>query len=299
MERLNDFKRILRYCNRLSFFIITCIHASLGQAAGQNTKMPESALKGGSYEQTFSTVRVGLAQSVQIVPKGEFHLVVLHRFSEISANVNEFFGMDYASTRLGFDYGVFNWLSATIGRSMSVTTYDLALKAALLKQNSSNIPLSVSYYLNFLENTSQGSEWDGHDSFGERLSIVNQLIIARNQGILSFQASPMWLHSNYDIRKDGSTDIFAVDLDTRVRLTEMLGIIAEFIPIITQEEFTNTNPFTIGLDINTGKHQFQLIFSNGQGTNEKTILTNTDGSWTKGHVYFGFNLTRVFNSKTD
>jgi hypothetical protein len=268
------------------------------KAESQNTTMPESALKGGSYEQTFSTVRVGLAQSVMIVPKGEFHLVVLHRFTEISTNVDEFFGMDYASTRLGFDYGIFNWLSATIGRSMSVTTYDLALKAAILKQNN-NVPLSVSYYLNFLENTSEGIEWNGHDSFGERLSVVNQLILARNQGILSFQASPMWLHTNYDTRKDGSFDIFAVDLDARVRLTEMLGIITEYIPIITQEEFTNTNPFTIGLDINTGKHQFQLIFSNGQGTNEKTVLTNTDGSWTKVHIYFGFNLTRVFNSKMD
>jgi hypothetical protein len=99
----------------------------------------------------------------------------------------------------------------------------------------------------------------------------------------------------YEIRKDGSMDIFAIDLDTRVRLTEMLGIIAEYIPIITNEEFTKSNPFTIGLDVNTGKHQFQLIFSNNQGTNEKTILTNT----TAGHIYFDFNLTRVFNSKKD
>jgi len=229
------------------------------------------------------------------VPKGEFHLVVQHRFSEISSDVNEFFGLDYASTRLGFDYGIFNWLTASIGRSMSVQTYDFAMKALILKQNSSNIPLSLSWYLNFLENTSQGSEWDGHDSFGSRLSIVNQLFIARNQGIFSFQLSPMWLHSSYEVRKGSSMDVFAIDLDSRVRLTEMLGIIVEYIPIITNEEFTKTNPFTIGLDINTGHHQFQLIFSNSQGTNEKTILTNT----TAGHIYFGFNLTRIFNSKMD
>jgi hypothetical protein len=105
----------------------------------------------------------------------------------------------------------------------------------------------------------------------------------------------MWLHSSYEFRKGSSMDVFAIDLDSRVRVSEMLGIIVEYIPIITNEEFTKTNPFTIGLDINTGHHQFQLIFSNSQGTNEKTILTNT----TAGHVYFGFNLTRIFNSKMD
>ena len=295
METRNYFKEILQYRFGKLFLAIPFIFFLLCKAEGQKTEMPVSTFKGGSYEQTFSTCRIGLAQSVMTVPKGEFHLVVQHRFSEISSDVNEFFGLDYASTRLGFDYGIFNWLTASIGRSMSVQTYDFAMKALILKQNSSNIPLSLSWYLNFLENTSQGSEWDGHDSFGSRLSIVNQLFIARNQGIFSFQLSPMWLHSSYEVRKGSSMDVFAIDLDSRVRLTEMLGIIVEYIPIITNEEFTKTNPFTIGLDINTGHHQFQLIFSNSQGTNEKTILTNT----TAGHIYFGFNLTRIFNSKMD
>ena len=92
-------------------------------------------------------------------------------------------------------------------------------------------------------------------------------------------------------------NVFAVDLDSRIRISEKFGIIAEFIPLLTNEEFTKKNPFTFGLDINTGGHQFQLIFSNSQGTNEKTILTNSAGSWSKGHIFFGFNLTRVFHSK--
>jgi len=79
----------------------------------------------------------------------------------------------------------------------------------------------------------------------------------------------------------------------------MFGLIAEYIPVLTNEDFTKTNPFTVGLDINTGGHQFQLIFSNSQGTNEKEITTNTVGSWSKGHIYFGFNITRVFNPKED
>jgi hypothetical protein len=306
MQTQNCFKEILRYCHRITFISIAFITVFPFRAECQQSAMPESAFKGGSYEQTFSTGRLGLAQSVINVPKGEFHLVVLHRFSEISSNVNEFFGMDYAYTRLGFDYGIFNWLSATIGRNMSVQSYEFALKAVMLKQNESDIPVSLSWYGSALENTSSYSD-TLPVSFGERLTFVNQLNITRNQGIFSLQVAPLWLHVNnyiaYDIDKfvvNKGMNMFAIDLGARVRLTEMLGIVAEYIPIITNEELTtNTNPFTVGLDINTGKHQFQLIFSNSQGTDEKTILTNTQGSWTKGHIYFGFNLTRVFNSKTD
>jgi hypothetical protein len=102
----------------------------------------------------------------------------------------------------------------------------------------------------------------------------------------------------YDLKTGGNMDIYALDLDSRIRLSEKLGLLAEYIPIISSEPFPTTNPFTLALDINTGGHQFQLIFSNSQGTNEKEILTNTTGSWFR-HLYFGFNLTRIFHSSTD
>jgi len=183
---------------------------------------------------------------------------------------------------------------------VAAQTYDLGLKAVMLKQNSTSIPVSLAWSVSILENTSQNGNWAGHDSFGSRLSFVNQLFIARNQGILSLQVSPLWVHSVYEPRTDGPMgplDLFAIDLDTRVRLSETFGLIAEYIPVMTNADFTITNPFTVGLDINTGGHQFQVIFSNSQGTNEKEILSNTFGSWSKGHIYFGFNLTRVFNSQ--
>ena len=277
-------------------FVISFFFMFAHIAECQKSEKSDSVFKGGSYDETFSTSRIGLAQSVMTTPKGEFHLVVQHRFGEISGDVNIFFGLDGASTRLGFEYGILNWLSADIGRSMSVKTYDLGLKAVMLKQNAGKIPVSLSWYVSFLENTSPIPDSIGHDSFGSRLSFVNQLIIARNQGILSFQVSPLWVHSVYEARIDGSLDLYAIDLDARIRLSETFGLIAEYIPVMTRTDFAKTNPFTVGLDINTGGHQFQVIFSNSYGTNEKEILANTAGRWSKGQIYFGFNLTRVFNS---
>jgi hypothetical protein len=297
MENKYNLKAVSRQLLLKYLFTIFLIFGFYYQAKCQESVTKGSVFRGGSYENTFSTARIGTAQSVMTVPQGEFHVVIQHRFSEVSGGIYSLFGLDGALTRLGFDYGISNWLSAGFGRSLFEITYDLELKASILKQNKSNIPVSLSYYVSVLDNTQKNFYPVGYNSFGSHLSFVNQLIAARNQGIFSVQVSPMWVHSNFEVRTGSPLNIFAVDLDGRVKLFERIGLIAEYIPVLTNQPFIQTNPFTVGMDINTGGHQFQLIFSNSQGTNEKSILSNTAGNWSKGHIYFGFNLTRVFNSK--
>jgi hypothetical protein len=58
-----------------------------------------------------------------------------------------------------------------------------------------------------------------------------------------------------------------------------------------------TNPLSIGFDIETGGHVFQLHFSNTSGMNERAFITETTNKWGKGDIQFGFNLSRVFTVK--
>ena len=58
-----------------------------------------------------------------------------------------------------------------------------------------------------------------------------------------------------------------------------------------------SNPLSIGFDIETGGHVFQLHFSNTSGMNERAFITGTTNKWDKGDIQFGFNLSRVFNVK--
>ncbi len=306
MENQICFKENRLNCHAKSVLIIIVLFFFFYDADCQKPDVPPPDTTGGSYENTFSTSRIGMAQSVMTTPRSEFHFVVQHRFNDISSGARDFFGIDFALTRIGFEYGITDWLSAGIGRSLSVKTYDLELKASILKQNKSNIPVSLSYYISVLNNNLPNYFPEGHTSFGSRLSYVNQIFVARNQGIFSFQVSPLWLHTAYDVRTGGALDLFAVDLDGRIRLAEKFGLIAEYIPIfpkhiqiLTNEPFTKTFPLTLGLDINTGGHQFQVLFSNAQGTNENMVLTNTAGKWSKGHIFIGFNLTRVFHANMD
>ena len=299
MKTQNCYQKVLSFFCVKSLLFLFIISSAGNKAECQKPEVKSSVFKGGLYENSFSTSRVGVAQSVMTTPGGEFHVVIQHRFGDIQSGAYEFFGLDAAYTRFGFDYGISDWLSAGIGRSLYEKTYDLELKAVILKQNESNIPLSLSYYIAVLDNTLRNYFPAGHSSFGSRLSFDNQLIVARNQGFLSLQASPMWLHTDFEVRTGGAMDIFAIDLDTRIRLGEKIALIGEYIPILTNESFIKTNPLTMGLDLMIGGHQFQLIFSNSQGTNETAILANTVGSWSHGHIYFGFNLTRVFHPKTN
>jgi hypothetical protein len=60
------------------------------------------------------------------------------------------------------------------------------------------------------------------------------------------------------------------------------------------EEGVNYNPLSVGVDIETGGHVFQLHVSNSAGMNERAFITETTGSWEKFDVRLGFNLSRIF-----
>ena len=55
-----------------------------------------------------------------------------------------------------------------------------------------------------------------------------------------------------------------------------------------------TNSLSIGFDIETGGHVFQLHFTNSTGMVENAFMTETTGDWLNGDIHFGFNVSRVF-----
>ncbi|MBP9745092.1 MAG: hypothetical protein KBD41_06880, partial [Saprospiraceae bacterium] len=51
---------------------------------------------------------------------------------------------------------------------------------------------------------------------------------------------------------------------------------------------------SIGFDIETGGHVFQLHASNSTSMIEKGYIAETVGDWGQGDIHFGFNISRVF-----
>ena len=60
------------------------------------------------------------------------------------------------------------------------------------------------------------------------------------------------------------------------------------------EELNYNNLLSIGFDIETGGHVFQLHFTNSRTMLEHSFLTEA-GDWSKGDIHFGFNISRVFD----
>jgi len=51
---------------------------------------------------------------------------------------------------------------------------------------------------------------------------------------------------------------------------------------------------SIGVDLETGGHVFQMHFTNAQPMNANGFLGQGSGDWGEGDFYFGFNLSRNF-----
>ena len=250
---------------------------------------------------TFKTTRICVGQSIENPPNGNLIFIVSHPFGAVNQGFQEFFGLDQATTRIGFEYGVNDWLALGIGRSTMNKTFDGFMKVKLLRQSSGarNMPLSVSYFGSTAINGLKWQDPDRKNYFTSRMSYAHQLLIARKfSNALSLQLMPTLIHRNLVAREIDENDVFAIGAGGRAKISNRVSINAEYyylLPGQTADDFYNT--FTIGFDIETGGHVFQLFATNARGAIEPYYIAQSGGSWLNGDIHIGFNITRVFTIK--
>lgn len=247
---------------------------------------------------TFKTTRIANGHSIENVGKGILDFRINHRFGRLNAGFKEFFGLDNASTRIGFDYGVTDWLMIGIGRSTFMKDVDGFLKVKLLRQTENDgMPVSVSYLGSVsaqdvkLVEPPAGSDYP----FSNRVGYVNQLLIARKfSNWLSLQLMPTHVHYNFVQFRNDPNDVFALGMGGRVKLTNRIALTGEYYMVVGDKMTGTRNSLTLGFDIETGGHVFQLLFTNSTGITERTVVGQTTDRWDKGDIHFGFNISRVF-----
>ncbi len=255
----------------------------------------------GYVRATFKATHIVNMQTVEAPAAGALNFLIQHRFGQLNSGGYNLFGLDNATLRFGFDYGISDRLSVGAGRSSYLKTFDGSLKYKLLRQSdgSEHMPVSITLYGDITDYTQRFPEkpWLSDQ---DRLAYVGQLLIARKlSGRVSVQLTPTYLHYNLVPTASDKTDLFALGLGGRVKITKRMSIDAEYNYLPAgQVVSTNVhNSFSLGWDIETGGHVFQLVFSNSQSMLESQYLAQTTGSWGKGDIYFGFNLSRTFNVK--
>ncbi len=253
---------------------------------------------------TFKTSRIINSHSVEQPASGVLMFLIQHRFGRLNTGFYELFGLDQATIRLGLEYGVTDRLSIGVGRSSYQKTYDGFVKYKLLRQSTGarKMPVTLSYYgsmtLNSLKWEDLGVE-DRDNNFSSRLAYTHKLLLARKfSSSISLQLMPTYTHKNLVPTADDANDIFSMGVGGRVKITNRMSVNAEYYYTPeSQISYEFTQPFSLGLDLETGGHVFQLHFSNAQAFFDSGYLTETSGKWGDGDVYFGFNISRVFTIK--
>ena len=286
--------------------LFLCTAAFLGSKAQDSTllKLLNDSMavhtKTGYVTGTFKATHVVNMQTVESAAKGDLNFVIQHRFGQLNSGSYNFFGLDNATLRLGLDYGITDRLNVGIGRSSYLKTFDGYLKYKLLRQTESGkMPVSVSV-LGTVTDYTQNFIGKDYLNMKYRTAYSAQLLIARKiSSHLSLQVTPTYLHYNLVPTVNDKNDLFALGMGGRMKITKRMSINAEynFLPSGQVVSSTVHNSFSLGWDIETGGHVFQLVFSNSQSMLETQYLAQTTGTWGKGDIYFGFNISRNFNLK--
>jgi opacity protein-like surface antigen len=248
---------------------------------------------------TFKATQIVNTPTVESPAKKALQFMIMHRFGRLNEGAYALFGLDNAGIRFAFDYGITDKLAIGVGRSSFEKVYDASFKWKVVRQKQNGVPVSISAY-GMIANSVQKYSDKPYLNAKYRTIYTSQLLIARKvNSRLSLQLTPSWVHFNLVPSPADKNDVFVLGAGGRMKLTNRISINAEYnyLPggqVVSSDVFSS---LSMGVDIETGGHVFQLIFTNSEGMNSPYYLTKTRGRWEKGDIYFGFNVTRIFNLK--
>jgi hypothetical protein len=245
---------------------------------------------------TFKSTRIVNGHAVETMKKNHMDFRISHRFGRLNSGAYQFFGLDQATMRMGFEYGITDRFMIGAGRSTSQKAYDFLAKYKLLQQSSGprSMPVSVTLFGSMVIAT-VNKELE----FQDKLTYSAQALIARKFGErLSLQLSPTWLYRNLPEVLGDEKLLLAVGIGGRFKLSKRVSLNGEYF-YTARDKNTPRAPYydsvSFGVDIETGGHVFQLHFTNSLGMIEKQFIGETTGAWGSGDIHYGFNLSRTFS----
>ena len=249
---------------------------------------------------TFKTSRVLNGHSIENVAKRHLDFRINHRFGLLNSGYDQFWGLDFARIRLSLEYGITDDLMVGIGRNnFGRKAWDYFAKYKILKQtNTNSIPVSISAFASAAVDI---NKVEGTKTLSDRTTYTYQLLIARKfSESISLQLTPTMIHRNQVETSNLKNDIFALGIGGRIKITKRTSLNVEYFYLLDPKKASNQslqNSLSIGFDIETGGHVFQLHFTNSVGLIEKDFIAGTTNKWEKGEVGYGFNISRTFSFK--
>lgn len=246
----------------------------------------------------FKALQIGNLQSTKVVDNADLYMVVAHRFGTVKNGIDDFFGLDQANTKIQLLYGLLPNLQVGISRDSYEKTYSGTAKYKVFRQ-SDIVPVNVSLYGSVDVNSQlKTSVYPGLKT-SDRFSYTAQILASRSfSQKLSLQLAPIYVRHNLQDLNYTITPTYnqiLLGFGGRYKLLKRLSFNLDYAYNFSKNSNSlYNNPLTMGLDIETGGHVFQLLFTNSRASNDSSFLTETTGDWSKGEISFGFNIVRVF-----
>lgn len=242
----------------------------------------------------FKAIKIVNLESTKLAAKGDLYFIVAHRFGSVKDGFEGFYGLDNANTQIKFLYGLKNGL--TISGARSELAYDFSIKYRLKEQIDGGFPIAIVGFNSLAINNTLKESLFPNMTFSNRLVYVTQLLISRKfTDQLSIELAPTFFHENFVANDLQDNSQYAIGVGGRYKVSKRVSINMDYAAHLNRVSSSiYKNPLSVGVDLETGGHVFQMHFTSSQGIHEAGYLGQTTGDWSKGDVFFGFNLSRVF-----
>jgi len=267
---------------------------------------------------TWKDVKLINVQTTKTIDPGVMQFVILHRFGNMGGEGNGGFhtlgGFDVASDiEFAFNFGITKNLMIGVSRSKQQELIDLDVKYKLLTQ-SSVMPISLALYgdagITPELNTTfyNGADSSTSRNLMDKVSYFGEVIIDRRFGShFSLELLGGAQHRNYLLASvnpdNGASDMNTIPFAAaggRIMFNKHSSLVFDYYYIISQYRMNNTvnafhNPVSIGYEVETGGHVFEVNFSNASFLDENNLIPYTHDNWLRGGFKLGFSISRVFN----
>ncbi|MFN8341575.1 MAG: DUF5777 family beta-barrel protein [Cyclobacteriaceae bacterium] len=259
----------------------------------------------GRVTRTFRATRLVNLHTTELMPKGSLDFRIAHRFGAFRTKLNNLYGLDGPATiQFRLDYSITDRLTVGIGRSSYKKMGDVFIKYKWFHQKQTGMPVSVALLAstNVIMDSDPTANITGLDRYAvlsNRLVYFFHGMVSRKFGPrFSAQLSPMLVHYNLVEKLNDKNDILAIGYGARYKALDWLSVTAEYVQRTFRysPDFRNYhNVLSLGVDLETSGHVFQVFVTNGYMINEAVVIPFTDGTWSDGNMMLGFNISRTFD----
>lgn len=289
-----------------------------GIAQQQTFKTSDTSAKEENPEQrNWKDTHLISVPTTKTVDKHRMEFNLMHKLGNVGGasggGSHTLYGFDIASDiYFNFDFGITRNLQVGIGRSKQKEMLDLDIKYRPLTQKKGGSPVSVAISEDFgvisqNNNTFYEAGDSTRHSIADRFVYNTQLIISRRfNRHISLELVPTLNFRNHVLTtmntNKGVFDanaIPALGVGARYMFNGFVGIIADYYYIMSPYRVNNNvqsyyNAFSIGVEMHTGGHVFQINFSNTSAILPINLIPYTSDSWANGGFKLGFSISRLF-----